>query len=88
MVILIVNASLSSADFFLRKKKKKNRKNAFRNTQGVSNNLDPDQNQFFVSPDLEPNCLQMKPIDEISALCYFLARRFYSCTCDMINLKY
>ena len=33
-------------------------KNSTRNTIGVSNGLDPDQDQHFVSPDLGPNCLQ------------------------------
>ena len=30
----------------------------FFNTISVSNNLDPDQAQHFVRPDLGPNCLQ------------------------------
>ena len=33
-------------------------KNLFRNTIRMSNHLDPDPNVPFVSPDLDPNCLQ------------------------------
>ena len=33
-------------------------KKSFRNTFGVTNNLDPDQARHFVGPDLDPNCLQ------------------------------
>ena len=44
-----------SADFF---SKSTFSKNYFRNTIRVSNNLDPDQVQHFVWPDLGPNCLQ------------------------------
>ena len=33
-------------------------KNSFMNTIRVSNCLDPDQDQHFVSPGLGPNCLQ------------------------------
>ena len=37
-------------------------KNSTRNTNG----LDPDQDRHFVSPDLDPNCLQMLSMDDIS----------------------
>ena len=50
---VILYAFLSSADLF-----KKKSKNLFRNTIRVSNNLNPDQAQPFVYPDLGPNCLQ------------------------------
>ena len=33
-------------------------KNSLRNTISVSNNLDPDQDQQNVGPDLGPKCLQ------------------------------
>ena len=33
-------------------------KNSFRNTIRVSNNLDPDQDQHYVGPDLSPSCFQ------------------------------
>ena len=33
-------------------------KNAYRNTNRVSNSLDPDQAQYFVGPDLGSKCLQ------------------------------
>ena len=32
--------------------------NYFRNTIGVSNGLDTDQDRHYFSPDLGPNCLQ------------------------------
>ena len=38
-------------------------RNSFRNTISVSNGLDPDQDQHFVSPDLAPNCLQRLSAD-------------------------
>ena len=38
-------------------------KHFFRNTIRVSNNLDPDQTQHFVGPDLSPNCLQRLSAD-------------------------
>ena len=44
---------LSSADFI---KNQLFRKNSFRNTTRVSNNLDPDQARHFVGLDLVPNC--------------------------------
>ena len=34
-------------------------KNSFRNTNRVSNSLDPDKVQCFVGPDMDPTCLQM-----------------------------
>ena len=33
-------------------------KNSFKNIIRVSNGLDPDQDRYYVSPDLDPNCLQ------------------------------
>ena len=36
----------------------------FFNTILVSNNLDPDQAQHFVGPDLGPNCLQRLVADK------------------------
>ena len=39
---------------------------SFLNTFKVSNGLDPDQNQRFVSPDLGPNCLQKLSADNKS----------------------
>ena len=33
-------------------------KNSFRNSIRASNSLDPDQDRYFVCPDLGPNCLQ------------------------------
>ena len=36
--------------------------NSFR----VSNGLDPDKDQYFVSPNLGPNCLQMLSADDKS----------------------
>ena len=38
--------------------KKKNSKNSFRNSIGVSNSLDSDQDRHFVGPDLGPNSFQ------------------------------
>ena len=46
---------LSSADFF---QNKFYHHFFFRNTVRVSNDLDLDQDQHFVGPDLGPNCLQ------------------------------
>ena len=40
----------------------------FRNTIRVSNSLDPDQDRYFVGPDLGPNCLQMLAADDKSPL--------------------
>ena len=47
---------LLSADFVFENKYFK--KNSYRNTIEVFNNLDPDQVQCFVGPDLGVNCLQ------------------------------
>ena len=52
--------SLPSADIFF----KLTFKTSFRNTMGVSNSLDPDQNQHSVDPDLGPNCLQRLSADD------------------------
>ena len=41
-------------------------KNSFRNTNRVSNILDPDQAGHFVGPDLGPNCLQGLSADDTS----------------------
>ena len=41
-------------------------KNAFMNTNRVSNGLDPDQTRRFVGLDLGPNCLQVLPADDTS----------------------
>ena len=38
-------------------------KKSFRNTFRVSNGLDSDQDQHFVSPDMGPNCLQRLAAD-------------------------
>ena len=46
---------LSSADFFF---KFNSFKRSFRNSIGMSNGLDPDQDRHVVGPDLGPNCLQ------------------------------
>ena len=54
---------LSSAAFF---SKLTFSQNSFRNTIRVSNGLDPDQDQYFVGPDLGPNCLQSLSADDIS----------------------
>ena len=43
-------------------------KNCFRNINGVSNSLDPDQAQHFVGPDLGPNCLQKLSADDTGKL--------------------
>ena len=45
---------MSSADF----SKLTFSKNTFRNTTRVSNGFEPDQDQRYVGPDLDPNCLQ------------------------------
>ena len=39
-------------------------KNSFCNTFRVSNSLDPDQDRFFVGPDLGTNCLQRFTADD------------------------
>ena len=31
----------------------------------MSNSLDPDQAQYFVGPNLGPNCLQMLSVEEL-----------------------
>ena len=51
---------LSSADIF---SKLSFKKNSFRNTFIVSNDLDPDQDLRFVGPDLGLNCLQRLSAD-------------------------
>ena len=43
-------------------------KNSFRNTIGVSNGLDPDQDGHVVGPDLGPNCLQRLSADDKLAM--------------------
>ena len=48
--ICIFVAKFKSTKIFLRK--------ILSGVPSVSNNLDPDQAQCFVRPDLEPNCLQ------------------------------
>ena len=54
---------LSSADF---SQNLTFSKNSYTNTIRVSNNLDPDQDQHSVGPDLDPNCLQrLTAIDKI-----------------------
>ena len=52
---------LSSTDFV---SKLTFSKNYFRNTNRVSNGLDPDQDRHFVGPDLGPNCLQRLSADK------------------------
>ena len=55
---------LSSAVFF---SKSTFSKNYFGNAISVSNNLNPDQAQHFVGPDLGTNCLQrLSAADKIS----------------------
>ena len=44
------------------------KKNSFRSTIGVSNGLDPDQDQLNISPDLGPNYLQRLSADDESLL--------------------
>ena len=39
-------------------------KSSFRNTNRVSNSLDPDQDRHFVSPDLNPSCLKRLSADD------------------------
>ena len=41
-------------------------KKLFRNTIGVPNSLDPDEDRHSVPPDLDPNCLQMLSADDKS----------------------
>ena len=53
--------SLSSDDFF---SKLTFSKITFRNTIGISNSLDPDQDKRNVGPDLGPNCLQRLSADD------------------------
>ena len=57
------HAFLLSADFL---KKSSFSKKSFRNTFRLSNSLDPDQAQHFVSPGLGPNCLQRFAVDNFS----------------------
>ena len=45
-------------------------KNSLRNTIRVSNSLDPDQAQHFVSTYLGPNCLQRLSADDTICKCY------------------
>ena len=45
-------------------------KKSFRNTIRVSNGLDPDEDQYSVSPDLEPQCLQRLSADDKSPLAW------------------
>ena len=54
-MLLILHAFLSSVDFF----KSDFFKKSFRNVPSlrVSNSLGPDQDIYFVRPDLDPNCL-------------------------------
>ena len=59
--LVILHAFLLSADFF---PKSTFLKNSFRNTVNVSNSLDPDQAQHFVSPYLNKNCLQRLSVDD------------------------
>ena len=54
---------MSCADFF---SQSTFWKNSFRNTTRVSNNLDPDHARQLVRPDLDPNCLQIVSVDNIS----------------------
>ena len=56
--------SLSSAEFFFQNSFFS--KNSFRNTNRVSNGLDPDQNRHSVGPDLGLNCLQRLSADDKS----------------------
>ena len=51
---------LSCADFFQNQLFQKK----FSNTIRVSNSLDPDQAQYFVGPDLGPNCVQKFSADD------------------------
>ena len=55
-MLLILHAFLSSVDFF----KINFFKKSFRNVPSlrVSNSLGPDQDIYFVRPNLGPNCLQ------------------------------
>ena len=53
---VIFHDFLSSADFF--------RKNSLRNTILMSYNLDPDQAQRFIGPDLGSNCLPRLSADD------------------------
>ena len=43
-------------------------KNSFRNTVGVSNSLNPDQDRQYVGPDRGPKCLQRLSADDKSCL--------------------
>ena len=52
---------LVSADFF----KINSKKNYFRITIRVSNGFDPDQDGYYVGPDLGPNCLQRLSADDM-----------------------
>ena len=40
-------------------------KTSYRNITRVSNNVDPDQAQQYIGPDLGPNCLQRLSADDI-----------------------
>ena len=60
---VIFLAFLSSAEFLQNQLFSKNSR---RNTIRVSNNLDPDQAQHFVNPDLGPICLQRLSADNTS----------------------
>ena len=55
-----------------------------RNTIRVSNSLDPDQDQCFVSPDLGTNCLQRLPVDNKTKIYGFE----YSKTPVLLNPDY
>ena len=55
IMLLLLSAYFFNINFF---------KNSFENTIGVSNSLDPDQDQHSVGPDLGPNCLQRLSTDD------------------------
>ena len=57
-MLILSSADIFSISTFL--------KNSLKNTISVSNNLDPDQAQRFVGPDLGPNCLQRLLADDTS----------------------
>ena len=65
---------LLSADFFFSKftffKNFFQEHYQFRNTIGVPNNLEPDQDRHSVGPDLDPNCLQrfLSADDKVAAI--------------------
>ena len=60
---LLKGSHVMKLTFF--KKKKKKKKNILEHF-GVSNSLDPDQDQHSFSPDLGPNCLQRLSADNKS----------------------